>query len=220
MNVLMAVNTNPNAKVIVCYGDSNTWGVNPLNGQRYPANKRWPGVLQQTLGMEYAVIEEGLSGRTTMYSDASQPMKNGKAFFLGALSSHAPLDLLIVMLGTNDVKVKYAVDDSAIGMGMEDLMQIVHTARAGRNNGEPKTLIVAPPLIQDIAARQDEGMVDGPRKSALFAARYQAVAERNNCLFLNAADIVQASETDGYHLDESAHQTLGKALAELIKTVL
>ncbi len=211
------MNTNPNSKVILCYGDSNTWGANPVNGQRYAADKRWPGVLQNSLGNDYHVVEEGLNGRTTMYSDPSKPWKNGKAFLPAALDSHAPIDLLIIMLGTNDVKVNYAVDDAAIGMGMEDLLQIVHTARSGRNNTEPKTLIIAPPLIKEIAAQKEEGMIDGPRKSALFAERYQKVATRNNALFFNAADVIESSNTDGYHLDEEVHEKLGKAIAEIVK---
>jgi lysophospholipase L1-like esterase len=214
------MNINPNAKVILCYGDSNTWGVNPINGQRYAADKRWPGILQNSLGNDYQVIEEGLNGRTTMYSDPSKPWKNGKAFLPAVLDSHAPIDLLILMLGTNDVKVKYAVDDAAIGIGMEDLLQTVHTSQAGRNNAEPKTIIIAPPPIKEIAAKEDEGMIDGPRKSALFAERYQKVATRNNALFFNAADVIESSNTDGYHLDEDAHEKLGKAIAELVKEVL
>lgn len=214
------MNINPNAKVILCYGDSNTWGANPVNGQRYPADKRWTGVLQQHLGNDYSVAEEGLNGRTTMYSDPAKPWKNGKVFLSAALGTHAPIDLLIIMLGTNDVKVKYAVEDNAIGIGMEDLMQIVHSAQAGRNNGEPKTLIIAPPVVKDIAAKEDEGMVDGPRKSALFAQRYQEVAARNNCLFFNAAEIIQSSDTDGYHLDEEAHKKLGEKIAEIVTHTL
>lgn len=211
---------NPSAKTILCYGDSNTWGVNPLSGQRFPVDKRWPGVMQKALGEKYAVLEEGLSGRTTMYSDPSKPWKNGKTFLLAALHSQSPIDYLLIMLGTNDVKAKYAVDESAIGIGIDDLLQIIHSSQAGRNKSEPKTIVIAPPIIKDIAARQDIEMIDAPRKSALFASRYQTVAQRNNCLFFNAGSVIQSSDTDGYHLDESAHNKLGTALATFITHIV
>ncbi len=211
---------NPSAKTILCYGDSNTWGVNPLSGQRFAVDKRWPGVMQKVLGDKYAVIEEGLNGRTTMYSDSSKPWKNGKTYLHAALHSQAPVDILLLMLGTNDVKAKYAVDESAIGMGIDDLLQIIHSSQAGRNKSEPRTVVIAPPVIKGIAARQDGEMIDGPKKSALFSSRYQTVAQRNNCLFFDAGAVIQSSDTDGYHLDEAAHTKLGAALATFVHQIV
>ena len=88
---------------ILCYGDSNTWGCNPADGTRYPADVRWTGVLADSLGEEYHIIEEGLNGRTSVYEDPVEDILSGIAYFKPCLASHMPLDCVVVMLGTNDI---------------------------------------------------------------------------------------------------------------------
>ena len=96
-------------KTILCYGDSNTWGYDPVNACRYDRNIRWPGVLQKELGQAYYVKEEGLCGRTTVWDDPVEGHKNGLKQLTPILHSHCPLDLVVIMLGTNDLKMRYSV---------------------------------------------------------------------------------------------------------------
>ena len=96
-------------KTILCYGDSNTWGYNPSMGGRYARDERWPGVLRKELGEGYLVIEEGLNGRTTVWDDPIEGYKNGKTYLVPCLETHKPLDLVIILLGTNDLKMRFSV---------------------------------------------------------------------------------------------------------------
>lgn len=96
-------------KSILCYGDSNTYGLMPDSPDRYPRDVRWTGILQKKLGEDYYVIEEGLSGRTTLWDDPIEEHKNGKKYLLPCLDSHKPVDLVILMLGTNDLKTRFSL---------------------------------------------------------------------------------------------------------------
>lgn len=215
------MNTNPYAKKILCYGDSNTWGANPKTRTRYPADKRWTGIAQQVLGNGYYIIEEGLNGRTTIYTDLENPQKNGEMYLEVCLHTHKPLDLVILMLGTNDVKTRYSVRDEDMGKGIDLLTnKTQHFLDADDVIQPPKVLIIAPPVIKEKAISDDPRMIDAPRKSKLFAATYQKVAKKYNCSFLDSSLFIESSDVDGYHLDEDAHEKLGKAIAEKIKKLL
>ena len=96
-------------KTILCYGDSNTYGLKPDSSQRYPRDVRWTGILQKKLGEDYYVIEEGLSGRTTLWDDPIEEHKNGKTYLLPCLESHSPINLVVLMLGTNDLKTRFSL---------------------------------------------------------------------------------------------------------------
>ena len=97
------MNTGPNAIKVLCYGDSNTWGRDPHGkGIRYPVNVRWTGLLQSKLGHDYDIIEEGLGGRTTVIDDPKREGRNGKTYLRPCLETHSPIDVITLMLGTND----------------------------------------------------------------------------------------------------------------------
>ena len=115
---------------VLIYGDSNTWGYIPVSRSRYDGDTRWPGVLQKILGKGYRVIEEGLNGRTTVLEDPLQKGRNGSTYLLPCLESHRPLDLVVIMLGTNDMKHRYGVSAEEIAMGMEVLIKIVKNSEA------------------------------------------------------------------------------------------
>ena len=91
-------------KHILCYGDSNTWGFQPGFGGRYPRPHRWTGVAEGLLGDGYVFLENGLNGRTTDFDDPDLPYRNGCKGFAYAMVSQKPIDLLVLMLGTNDLK--------------------------------------------------------------------------------------------------------------------
>jgi len=116
---------------ILCYGDSNTWGCIPISAARYGEDIRWPGVLAGLLGAEYRIIEEGLNGRTTVFDDPLQEGRNGKTYLLPCLLSHRPLDVVVLMLGTNDMKQRYGLPAEDIARGAGVLAEIVRTSGSG-----------------------------------------------------------------------------------------
>jgi lysophospholipase L1-like esterase len=132
-------------KTVLCYGDSITWGFNPVDGSRFPFEQRWPGVLQATLGSSFRVIEEGLSGRTVATESWILPNRDGRSMLAPLLESHAPLDWVIILLGTNDCGPTYRRDVGEIAFGCATLLWTVQKAFAGPNGGVPHMLLVAPP---------------------------------------------------------------------------
>ncbi len=122
---------------VLCFGDSNTWGYDPVTRERFPGNVRWTGVLQAALGPGFRVIEEGLNGRTTVWEDPIEGDKMGKRHLPVCLASHAPLDLVIMMLGTNDTKKRYSAPSTDIAAGVGVLLDIVARSAAGRDDTAP-----------------------------------------------------------------------------------
>src|SRR5512143_1112361 len=112
-------------QTILCFGDSNTWGYNPETAERYPPDVRWTGVLQQKLGAQYRVIEEGLNGRTTVWDDPVQPGRNGRIYLGPCLESHRPLDAVVLFLGLNDLKVRFSATAEDIAKGAGALVEII-----------------------------------------------------------------------------------------------
>ena len=109
-------------KEILCFGDSNTHGYMPGLGTRYPIDQRWSGLLGKLLGDGYHVVEEGMDGRTTAFEDDLQPWRSALGYIGPCVKTHAPLDLIIIMLGTNDSKTRYGVSAEEIGFGMQELI--------------------------------------------------------------------------------------------------
>ena len=133
---------------IVCYGDSNTWGHNPVNGKRFNEEERWPKILQNLLGKEHEVIEEGLCGRTASFIDDVKPFRYGLAMLEGTMEIHLPADLIIIMLGTNDLKTNFSPNAVAISNGIRKMIQVIRDVyRWSKYDYEPKILIVSPIYI-------------------------------------------------------------------------
>ena len=202
---------------ILCYGDSNTWGYVPLSGERFPRQQRWTGVMAEHLGAGFHVIEEGLSGRTTVWDDPLEPHRNGLSYLPACLLSHQPLDLVILMLGTNDLKARVSLLASDIALGAERLIEVVRDSRCGRDGRAPTILLAAPPPI--VLKPGEDMFLGGDAKSAAFAQAYAAVAQRNGCAFLDVARIVAVDELDGIHYSAASHRTLGLALAEQVRAL-
>ena len=207
-------------KQILCFGDSNTWGYVPGSGDRFPLGERWPGVLQSCLGGDYRVIEEGLNGRTTVHEDPERDGRNGSRFLGPLLESHAPLDLLVLMLGTNDLMPCYTSNavDAARGVGV--LLDIVARSTAGEKARPPRVLLIAPPRIEATDLAMELGYGVCARESGALGAHFQARAEERGCAFLDAALVVSPSDDDGVHLDTGAHLLLGEAIAERVQKLL
>lgn len=213
-------------KNVMIFGDSNTWGWDPSNDlvaviKRWPDDVRWPGVMQKELGNEYKVIPEGLNGRTTVWNDPIEEYRCGKDQIIPLLDSHAPLDLVIIMIGTNDLKVRYSVSaqDIANGAGLildRTLAQIGAFGPAG-----PKVLFVAPPPLGPVEKGIFGIMFAGNReKSEAMTAHYQNVAETRGVFYFDAATVAKASDADGLHMEKESHAALGQALAAEVKKIL
>ena len=204
---------------LMCFGDSNTWGFSPASGQRYPRNARWTGVLQAELGSDYAVIEEGLNGRTTVWEDPIEGDKMGKRHLPPLLLSHAPLDLVVMMLGTNDLKKRFSAHVSDIAAGAGALVDIIKASQAGRAGAAPAVLLVAPPPLGKLSGLS--GMFEGgAEKSQDLGRHYEEAARQRGCYFLDAAGIIQSSDLDGIHLEGKDHLSLGQAVAREVRKIL
>ena len=212
-------------KHIVCFGDSNTHGycADPADcadgGNRFNENERWTCLLQKALGEDYLVIEEGLSGRTTVFTDPLQESMSGLDAIYSCLMSHEPVDLLIIMLGTNDAKERFAANAACIGFGMERLVAKAKTVEAWRG-GKPNILVICPPHIGEGMYENPCGGPMGagcPEKSRELAKYYREVAERNGCGFLDAEGIAEFNRVDYMHLTRAGHAALAEALAPLVR---
>ncbi len=205
-------------KVILCYGDSNTWGHNPVTKERYSIDERWTGVLARALGAAYRVIEEGLGGRTTVWDDPIEGYKNGKEYFIPCLGSHKPIDLVAILLGTNDLKTRFSVSASDIAASAGALVQIALTSSAGPQNSAPQVLLMAPPVVGPLGDSA-ERFLDAQAKSAKFGKHFALVAKECGCHFLDTAPIIRSSDIDGIHWDVSEHRKLGLAVAARVKEI-
>ena len=207
-------------KEVLCYGDSNTWGYNPATQERYTRDERWTGVLQKNLGDGYHVIEEGLNGRTTVWDDPIEgEHKNGKTYLVPCLETHQPLDLVIIMLGTNDLKKRFSASAYDVAQGAGVLVDIVNKSVCGRNGKPPKVLLLAPPPLGKLTelAEMFEG---GLEKSRKFSQYFQQVAREHSCEFFDTSTVIRSSDIDGIHLEKQDHKALGEAVAEIVKKIL
>lgn len=199
-------------KVILCYGDSNTWGWNPSTQNRYKRDERWPGVLQEHLGENYYVIEEGLPGRTTVWDDPLEEYKNGRDYLIPCLASNRPINLVVLMLGTNDLKKRFSLPVSDIAKGVGVLIEIIQKSGAGLGGSSPKILLLAPPPLLKLT-NLTETFEDGYEKSRKLSLYYRQIADQYGCSFLDTAEVITSSRVDGIHLDVTEHQKLGRLLA-------
>lgn len=209
-------------KRILCFGDSNTWGANPQDWSRYPESTRWTGVLQDELGEAYQIIEEGYNGRTTVFDDVVEGRLSGITYFAPCCSSQSPLDLVVLMLGTNDLKVRFGVDANAIACGLQQYADVLTITPW---EGEmPKVLLVSPLLIDEayrthplLGEMFGENAVE---RSKRFAQAYKTFAAEHGWEYLDAAQYAKASSCDGIHMEAEEHKTLGMAFAEKVKAIL
>jgi lysophospholipase L1-like esterase len=205
--------------VIVAFGDSNTWGYDPTAGARFPPDVRWTGVMRRELGDRHSVIEEGLNGRTTVFDDPIEPDRRGADYLPPCLRSHAPLDLIVIALGCNDMKARFGLTPADIAAGAERLILMARAEPAGPNGAPPKVILVAPPPIAELTAFAE--MFEGAtEKSRRLAARYREVAERQGVGFVDAGQFIACSDLDGIHFEADSHAILGHALAEAVRIML
>ena len=211
-------------KHIVCLGDSNTHGycADPNDcadhGGRFNENERWTRVLEKLLGEDYLVLEEGLSGRTTVFPD---PLHEGMPALDVAtpiLMSHEPVDLLIIMLGTNDTKDRLGMNAACIALGMGRLVDKCKTVPCWGDHG-PNILVICPPHIGRELNDPCMG-TECAAKSEELAKYMEPVATERGCAFLDAEGIAEFNKVDYMHLTKKGHADLAAKLASLISTLL
>jgi lysophospholipase L1-like esterase len=206
---------------ILCYGDSNTWGFNPAEPfTRLPHDVRWTGVLRTLLGDAYEVIEEGLNGRTTVWDDPFGDHKNGRTYLPPCLESHSELDLVIIMLGTNDLKDYFGLTAADVAGGLKALIGVVRASRAGRQGGSPEILIVAPPPIGKLTLLAGVYGAEAAPKSRDLPGQIQLITQLFKTNFMDGGRVVTSSELDGVHWEAGQHQRFAEAICKKIKTIL
>ena len=206
-------------KSVLCYGDSLTWGSDPAKDtSRLPWDVRWPGVLQRELGADFHVVEEGLGDRTTVIDDPLVPGRNGMTTLIPCLEAHAPLDLVVIMLGTNDISYP-TVTASAAADGAGMLAHLVLRSVFGPDGTPPEALLVCPPPVGPFS-EWAELYAGAEEKSRALPPLYEDVAGRVGCGFLDAGAMVRNSPLDGWHFEGPEHRKLGVAVAAKVREIL
>ena len=209
---------------IVCLGDSNTHGYSPEAPQfRFGEEERWTCLLQRALGQDYLVVEEGLPGRTTVFEDPVEEGMPALPYLYPCLKSHAPVDLLVIILGTNDTKERLSANACAIGKGMARLVRKAQAIDCWGEKG-PNILLIAPLAIgkgverSPVAQEMGQGCVE---KSLRLPGQFRAAAKELGCAFLDANTLgLEQNPVDHMHLTRNSHRLLAEALAQLIPTLL
>jgi lysophospholipase L1-like esterase len=209
-------------KSILAFGDSLTWGFEAGTFQRHAFEHRWPNALAKGLNGKARVIEEGLNGRTTVFPDpTATPERNGAVALPMLLETHQPLDLVIIMLGTNDIKYANRCRAFDASMGMERLIKLTKAHSFIDGFPKPDILIMSPPALCKTA---DEWFNDlwghAIEESKLFAQHYARVAKDQDVHFFDAGSVVKTDPTDGGHLTAAETKTLGEALVPVVKGIL
>jgi lysophospholipase L1-like esterase len=212
--------TDPDAVRVLCFGDSNTHGA-PADDPEYvrlDADVRWTGRLQGLLGDGYEVVEEGLNGRTTDVDYVDRPHCNGRTYFPAALLSHHPLDVIVVMLGSNDLKTCFRRDATTIAGALHGYVHDVATYATDRAGRTPALLLLSPILLDDAITAYADAQGNGFDASSLEASRNLAteirrVAEERGVLFADAASVARAGG-DCLHLSLDSHEPLARLVAD------
>lgn len=206
---------------ILCYGDSNTWGyISGSDHKRY-MEERWPRILQKLLGEKYEIIEEGLNSRTLISNDTrpGKEGKNGFEYLIPCLDTHDPIDLVILMLGTNELKYSYHKTPEEIGKILEEYFVKIILNRKSQFTGKyPKLLIVTPPLVNEFADERTKiKYKDATEKSKKLNEIYKEVANKNKCYFLSNKNL--ETGIDGVHLIKESHEILADELKRIINKI-
>lgn len=211
-------------RTILCFGDSNTHGTIALPSlgvrRRHPRDVRWPGRLEAALGPGFRVIEEGHPGRTTVHDDPVEGAhKNGLAVLPALLETHRPIDLVVLMLGTNELKMRYSLTPMDIALSVERLALTVRASPTGPEGRAPALLVVAPvPILE--AGCLAEVFSGGAEKSRALAPRLRDVADRLSCPFVDAGRVAAVDPVDGVHLGAEAHAAIADAVLDGVRAAL
>jgi lysophospholipase L1-like esterase len=207
-------------KRILCFGNSNTWGYTPGTGERLEYSSRWTGIIAQSLHEKYHIIEEGLNGRTIAWDDPTHEGRNGLKYLLPCLETHRPLDIIIVFLGTNDLKNYFNGSIQDIVDNMDKMIKIIKDSQYGYgfDSIPPQILLLSIPHILKIN-RQDSSFINAREKSIQLTTKYRDIALNNHINFLDITATIKPSPIDGVHLNKENHQKLAQLLIQKIKEI-
>lgn len=209
-------------KHILCYGDSNTWGYHAETDARFPLDQRWTGRLTTLLPAHCRIIEEGLCGRTTAYDLPLEPYRNGYAYYPVALTSADPLDLVVLMLGTNDRRAQLLVSPEESALAMERYIRLTRTPEHWMGRQTPQILLVSPPEIDPEVLDTPPGFYYNAASiahSQRLKVVYAQLAQQYGCHFLDAAAVCSPG-VDHIHLSAQGHQRLAQAMAAKLSEML
>lgn len=226
--------TDPDARRVLCFGDSNTYGTclddSSADGTPTPdpdyvqlnADRRWTGVLQRLLGDGFDVIEEGLNGRTTDVDYEDRPGGNGRSYFVPCLLSHRPLDVVVIMLGGNDLKPFFGRTPRMIAHALDGYLDDVAAHVTDRKGRVPSTVLVGPILIDDAAPKYRDVVGENvdptiPTRSRELALEIRRVAQRRGALYADPSQVARAGD-DGLHLSMDSHTRLAELIASTVLT--
>lgn len=209
-------------KTLLCFGDSNTHGTIPMHTreevQRFGFGQRWPGVVQGLLGAEWRVLEEGMPGRTTAWDDPDEGEdRNALRYWSACVQSHRPVDVIAIMLGTNDLKAKFAATPQGIAEGVRKLVDIA-LDNTPPGCARPGVLVITPTPVLEVSFFA-EMFAGGRAKSLQLKAAFAPLAQLPGVQVLHAQDVCTVSALDGIHLDATAQQQLGVAVAQAVRSI-
>lgn len=213
-------------KTVLCFGDSLTWGFDPRGGMsfvRYGFAERWTQQLQAELGSRYHVVEDGLNGRTTVFDDPVIGDMSGLAQLPISLKTHMPLDLVVILLGSNDSKTRFSVNGDEIARGLGRLLDIISKSNAGPEANAPQMLVLVPPEMGDVSKTWLKPIFDTAHsRAALQALRetYPPVAAAFGARCFDLNQVVDPGHIDGMHFDPEALKPVATALAKVVRDIV
>ncbi|MEP3275678.1 MAG: GDSL-type esterase/lipase family protein [Stappiaceae bacterium] len=219
----MSDQTNP--KTVLCFGDSQTWGFDPRGGAdaiRYPFVERWTRRLGAKLGPGFHVVEEGLNGRTTVFDDPVMGGMSGLNDLLNILKSHMPVDLMIIMLGSNDVKTRLGVSGDEIARCLGRLLDVAIKSACGPDMQSPEILVLVPPPLGTLEGKWLELLFDaqnGHAKTERLRVSYPEIAALYGVHCYDTAKVLKPGEIDGVHIDPDGLEPLADALSHVVEQI-
>lgn len=204
---------------ILCFGDSNTWGLIPCVGDRYPREKRWTGILAKLVGEEHYIIEEGLNGRTANEVDEEEPYLNGRAYMEACMKSHRPVHILIVMLGSNDIKSRYNKSSEQIADSIGDLTRDMKRVLDESQKERVKVLLISPKNIDERLLGDGSFDKKSIEKSVELGGLLEGIALKEGWEYIDASKHNVTLGDDGLHISEEGHNNLAYAVYNVISRI-
>ena len=209
---------------LLVYGDSLTWGIVPNTRKRFPFDERWPGILENKLselGLRVRLIENCVNGRRTVWEDPFKAGRNGLVGLAQCIEMHSPLALVILMLGTNDFQFSHPYNNAwSASQGIAVLVNEINKAPIEPGMPVPPILVVCPPPISSPQGVLAEKFYGAEQKCAGLANAYRGVCFDLGCHFFDAGTVTSSSRVDGIHLDADQHLALGRAVANIVASIL
>jgi lysophospholipase L1-like esterase len=220
----LAINKESAMPVVLTFGDSNTHGTPPIvdlaKYDRFDAATRWPRRMIAALGAEWELVEEGLPGRTAQFDDPVMgPHMNGQAGLKMALESHGPIDVLVLMLGTNDVKARFSALPEQVASGIAALLDVATHRVMQERHGGFKVLLICPAPVEEVGPIKAE-FFGGTARSRALPPLFRALAANYDAAFLDAGEVIAVSPLDGVHFDAAAHAALARVVAEKLREMV